>query len=252
MNSSVSPAWWQNFFSGLIVEGQRHIATMMPTAAEADFLQKALEPAAGARVLDVPCGEGRLSLALAERGCRVTGLDLCEELLADARRHAAERDLSASFVHGDMSRLTFREEFDHAFCFGNSFSYFDDEGNAAFLRGVREALRPGGTFLLQTNFAAEAVFSVLQRGRWYPFGDLYFLHDTQYDPPTGQLTSTYIIIRGAQIERKQAVYRIYTYREIMSLLRAAGLEPVASYGSLNREPFALGSGGLYVLARRGE
>ena len=40
-----------------------------------------------------------------------------------------------------------QQRFDGAFCVGNSFGYLDDEGNAAFLRAVRAALKPGGRFI---------------------------------------------------------------------------------------------------------
>jgi hypothetical protein len=39
-----------------------------------------------------------------------------------------------------MRDLLWRSRFDGAFCFGNSFGYLDDEGNAAFLRAVAAAL----------------------------------------------------------------------------------------------------------------
>ena len=149
-----------------------------------------------------------------------------------------------------MRRLERKAEFDVAFCFGNSFAYFDDAGNAAFLRGVRRALRPGGTFVLETGLAAECIFPNALRGRWYQFGDLYFLHDTSYDPPSGQLTSSYTLIRGGQIETKQAVYRIYTYRELTALFREAGLVPVEAFSTLDRQPFGLGSPALYLVATR--
>ncbi len=250
MSTAPPQAWWQTFFSGLFLDAQRQIGAMMPTEAEADFLQQVLTPAPGARFLDVPCGTGRLALALAARGFAVTGVDMAEGLLQDARRGAAERGLAATFDQGDMQRLAFRDAFDHAFCFGNSFAYFDDEGNAAFLRGVCQALKPGGSFVLETGMSAEGIFANALRGRWYQFGDLYFLHDTSYDPAAGLLTSSYTLIRDGQIESKQAVYRVYTCRELLALFRAAGLEPLATYGSLTREPFALGARVLYVVARR--
>lgn len=247
---TVDASWYQTFFNNLIVESWRHAVSYFPTPNEAKFLKECFSATPGGRILDVPCGTGRLTVALAEMGFALTGFDLTADLLDDARRAAAERQLSATFVQGDMTQLSFQDEFDGAFCFGNSFAYFDDERNAAFLRGVRTALKPGGTFVLQTNFAAEGIFTHAIRGRWYPMGDLYCLHDTVYDPATAILTSTYILIRGTQIEKKQAHYRIYTYREILSLLRDAGLTPVETFGTLERGPFVLGSDSLYVVSRR--
>lgn len=54
-------------------------------------------PLSGARVLDVGCGAGLLSEAMAARGAEVTGLDLSPELIEAARAHAAESGLSIDY-----------------------------------------------------------------------------------------------------------------------------------------------------------
>jgi SAM-dependent methyltransferase len=171
-------------------------------------------------------------------------------LLDDARQAAGERGLTCRFERRDMRDLPWPGSFDHAFCFGNSFAYFDDAGNAAFLRAVRDALKPGGTFVLETRLVGESVFTQIQPRRWYEFGDLFFLHQTRYDPPTGCLTSGYTLIKDGRVERKEAVYRIYTFRELQRLFREAGFAVRDNFGSLQGEPFQLGSPGLWVVAVR--
>src|SRR5438445_492166 len=143
--NATSP-WWQTFFTGLIVEAQRRMYSEPQTREEAESLVQILSPAPGTRVLDVPCGNGRLALALAGRGLDVTGVDLTAELLEDARRAAGERHLTAVFERRDMRDLPWEATFDHAFCFGNSFGYFDEAGNREFLGAVHRILKPGGKF----------------------------------------------------------------------------------------------------------
>ena len=60
-----------------------------------------LEPPAGAELLDVPCGHGRIANRLAARGMRVTGLDLTVGFLELARERAA-----AAGVEVEYSRAT--------------------------------------------------------------------------------------------------------------------------------------------------
>jgi SAM-dependent methyltransferase len=243
--------WYTNFFNGLIVEMWRQAVPDSQTQAEAEFLVKELAQPSGAKIADVPCGHGRLSLALAELGLAVTGVDFSHDALKLAADAAGGKNLPIHFERFDMRELPWRETFDAAFCFGNSFAYFDDAGNRAFLMAIHQILKPGGRFVLETNFAAEGVFTQLQPRRWFPFGDSYFLHDTRYDPATAQITSTYILIReGHVVERKEAIYRVYTFRQIMEMLAETGFSVGATYGSLKREPFQLGSGGLYVSAQR--
>src|SRR5215471_8728784 len=57
--------------------------------------------------LDAGCGTGFLSLELASRGHRVTGVDFAPEMLAEARRKAAERTVSVRFEEADAEHLPF-------------------------------------------------------------------------------------------------------------------------------------------------
>jgi SAM-dependent methyltransferase len=238
--------WTIGFFTGLIAESQRVIAGLSPTAAEAEFLVRELALKNGQSVLDVPCGNGRLSVALAAKGLQVSGVDLSSELLKDAR--AAGPNIK--WNERDMRRLAGLGPFDAAFCFGNSFGYFDDSGNTEFLRSVASVLKPGGRFALETHFAAESVLCQPLGKRWYPFDGLLFLHDSNYDPKTGILTSDYILIKDGREERRQARYRVFFYRELVQWLADVGLAVRSAYGSLAGEPFRLGSSGLWVIAER--
>jgi SAM-dependent methyltransferase len=101
----------------------------------------ALDPRPGERVLDVGCGAGATSRALAarvgERGA-VLGVDLSEPMLAVARSRAG----GPRYLHADVAEAAIPDApYDAAFSrFGVMF--FDDP-RAAFAR-VRGALRPGG------------------------------------------------------------------------------------------------------------
>ena len=243
--------WVQTFFSGLMLETLPWMASDEQTSAEAAFLVKTLAPLPGARIVDVPSGDGRLALALAAQGYDVTGVDLTPEFVEEARLAAEERSLPATFHERDMRDLPWPGEFDHAFCFGNSFGYFDDAGNKAFLQAMHDILKPNGRFVLETGLAAESIFAKPLQRRWYPCGNMYFLHETQYDPAAGQLTSSYTLIREAQVERKQAVYRVYTFRELAQMFRDVGFSGVVGYGSLQQEPYQLGSAGLWLVATKG-
>ena len=59
--------WWENFFHGVALDFWRAAVSDEQTRADADFIAKQLQLPANAKVLDVPCGNGRLSLELAGR-----------------------------------------------------------------------------------------------------------------------------------------------------------------------------------------
>ena len=81
--------WYEEFFHGLALDLWRKAVTEEQTKAEADFIAGILDLPNGARILDVPCGNGRHSIELAKRGIRMTGVDLSDEFIAEARQTAA-------------------------------------------------------------------------------------------------------------------------------------------------------------------
>ena len=77
----------------------------MERDAEAFYRRLPINP--GARLLDVACGAGQLSLIAARAGARVTGCDIASNWLAQARRRAAAEGLSVAFDEGDAEALPY-------------------------------------------------------------------------------------------------------------------------------------------------
>src|SRR5215510_3379878 len=101
--------WYEDFFHGLALDLWRQAISPEQTVAEADFLINALECGANSHLLDVPCGNGRLSFQLAKRGSRVTGIDISEEFIQEAR--SAASCLHDPSAHADGTDLVARVEF---------------------------------------------------------------------------------------------------------------------------------------------
>ena len=216
----VQTNWWENFFEGVAVTMWLHALPAEHTLAEADRLARLLGAAAGAEILDVPCGAGRLALPLAERGYRLTGVDWSSEFLGHARSRDASHQVT--WEQRDMRNLPWRERFDGVFCVGNSFGYLDDEGNAAFLRSVRDALKPGGRFVLETPMVLENLLNDLHPRRWWKAGDVYLLVENQYDPARARLDIEYTFVSNGRVEVRRGSHRTYTYRELVELLTVSG------------------------------
>lgn len=245
---SLSQGWWSDFFHGPVADAQRRMYSPQQSVAEAQLAADLLGLALPAKLLDVPCGTGRIAVELAAKGYDVTGVDLTAEYLDDARAAAASRHVSLALHESDMRDLPWRDEFDAAICFGNSFGYFDRAGNAEFVAAVRRTLRPGGVFVLQTYLAAESILPSLRGRSWYEFDDVTLLHDPVYDPRRGVIETAYTFLRGGQADRRQAVYQVYMLRELVALVEEAGFTEVEPLGNQRDEPFAAGSPVLHLRA----
>jgi SAM-dependent methyltransferase len=212
--------WWETFFDGIAVDMWLQALPPEHTQREAEFLSQALDVRPGAELLDVPCGGGRLSLALAQRGYHLTGVDWSPAFLDHAR--SCDGDRAVTWERRDMRDLPWRARFDGAFCYGNSFGYLDDEGNAAFLRAVAAALKPGARFVLETPMVLENLLNHLHDRAWWKVGDIHLLVANQYDHTRERLDIEYTFVSNGRIEVRNGSHRAYTYRALVELIDAAG------------------------------
>lgn len=106
-----------------------------------------LDLSPGSHILDLCCGMGRHSLALADLGYAVTGVDLSEVLLREAR--LADEQGRVSWLHGDMRQVPLVEPFDAVVNLFTSFGYFDeDEENACVIDEIARLLKPSGRYVI--------------------------------------------------------------------------------------------------------
>ena len=243
--------WWDDFFSGLCLEYVRQARDEVQTRAELAFIRQAMGLPTRARVLDVPCGAGRLALEMAAWGYDVTAVDRSEELIEAALRQAGERGLVVDWQQGDMRRLSDDGSYDGAVCFWNSFGYFDDSGNLGFLQAVSKSLKPGGRLALDTPLLETLLVDVVQEPRvWELAGDLLALEERAYHHETGRLESTWTFVRDGERETRDMSLRLYTYRELTALLEQAGFGDIQAYGDLDLTPFELGAPWLHLVTTK--
>ena len=105
-----------------------------------------LNPPKNSFVLDLACGKGRHAVALYKRGLDVTGIDLSEKNIAEAKKQ--EREGLSFFVH-DM-RFPFNVNyFDYTFNLFTSFGYFSSpRENANVISAVKSGLKANGIFVI--------------------------------------------------------------------------------------------------------
>jgi SAM-dependent methyltransferase len=269
---AVKSNWYENFFHGVPLDLWRKAVSPEQTKAEADFLVKTLQCHPGSHLLDVPCGNGRLSLELARRGYRMTGVDLSAEFIEEAhasilnldlpnppatasgtdkaRTHSATATPKVEFLLGDMKHIEVEATFDGAFCFGNSFGYLLYSDMEAFLNGVARGLKPGARFVVETGMAAESILPKLEQRMWYQIQDILMTIEHRYLAEESCVDSEYTFVRDGKTETRQTKHWVYTVAEIRRMLERAGFAVREMFGSVNGKPYALGSNDLLIVAQR--
>jgi ubiquinone/menaquinone biosynthesis C-methylase UbiE len=105
-------------------------------------------PEPGMNILDVGCGTGNFSIKLAQKGCKVTGIDISEKMLEIAKHKVKEHGFEIDFHKMDIYKLDFPDNhFDAVFSMA-AFEFIHDL-EAAYSELMR-VLKPGGLLLIGT------------------------------------------------------------------------------------------------------
>ena len=209
-------------------------------------------------ILDLACGEGTFAVIMANRGCKVTGVDRSGQMLEFARQKATAANAEVEFIPGDITNLQFDKQFDLVTCWFDSLNYLLTETDlqAAF-SGAARALRKGGLFVFDMN----TIYGLSCGWQQFPCflqqdnAELFEVHRPDYD----EVTSTASLkITGFRKSGKHWIRideehceRGYTIFEIRRCLRMAGLRELACWGSLeNMTPLEADSGRVWFVSRR--
>ena len=129
------------------------------------------------RVLDIGCGDGKVTAEIARNlpGGTVTGVDSSPEMIQFARDHFPQREYpNLSFLQGDARALQFSEEFDVVY--SNAALHWIPD-HKPVLAGIARSLRPKGRMLIQMGGRgnADQIFIVLGSIMKNPAWSQYFL-----------------------------------------------------------------------------
>ena len=114
------------------------------------FKLNSIEPRSGGKALDLGCGSGFQSIALAKLGFRVLAVDMCETLLNELRNRSAGRDIDA--VQGDIldySIYADKGPFEVAVCMGDTLTHLQNTQEvSALFANIYPLLEQGGRLAL--------------------------------------------------------------------------------------------------------
>lgn len=206
----------------------------------------------GARILDVPCGQGRHAHLLAEAGYVVDGLDYSEHLLEIARKRGTGRTLR--YTQGDMRKLPakWRGRFDAVINLFTSFGFFTDPADdVKVIREFARVLKPGGVLLWHGGSRDGVMSRFLSRDWWQTNDGTMIAHERSFDPLSGVLTieSSWRNAATRPGHRSHRI-RLYTATRLAELCADAGLIVEESYDGFQDKPLSRVSGEMMLIARK--
>jgi len=221
---------------------------------EAETIAELLQIEPGLRILDLPCGHGRIARRLAQMGATVTGVDRSELFLEHARKDAETHGASVDYRSGDMRTISFDGEFDVVLNWFTSFGYSDDDTLRTLLSRLHRALVPGGRLVIETMNLHKLNLRPYETSHTKELVDAdgtHFLIDrSQYDPHAGRLHVRRFITRSGQPTRTIPYeLRLFTLPELTGWLKDAGFAYCQAFGS-DCEVFDIDSDRLIVIAQR--
>lgn len=190
------------------------------------------------RALDLCCGPGRHSIALAKEGFTVTAVDLSPFLLGKAKALGELEKTGIEWVREDMRNFSRPGEFDLIFNLFTSFGYFEDEAdNAAVLSLMYQNLKPGGCIIMDT-MAKEILARIYHptQSTELPDGSIVVQRIKISDDWT-RCRNQWLLIKDEKADSYSFSHMLYSGQELKTLLSAAGFSDVKLYGNLDGEAY---------------
>ncbi len=226
----------ENTFTGRIAETYDATSTEMFRPEVLDPAVEFLADLAGdGEVLELAIGTGRVALPLSERGARVYGIELSEDMAAQLRAKPGADAIAVTI--GDFATTKLDRSFRLAYLVYNTIMNVTTQAEQVeTFRNVAAHLEPGGCFVV------EVVIPALQR---VPAGEKYrVFHATpthigfeDFDIATQISYSHHWFEVAGQLEKFSAPYRYVWPAELDLMAQLAGLTLRERWGTWKRDPF---------------
>ena len=212
---------------------------------EAAFIEKALKLQKGQRVLDAPCGAGRILFHLAKAGYAVEGLDLRRSFIKRAQARLRREGIETDFTVMDLRELNLTDRFHSIYNWGGSFGYFSDKENLGLLKKYNQALRHRGRLLIgQRNREY-----ILRHFKAEIRANERFTLRNIWDKQTQRYISERTVDNRTDVKNTSSM-RLYTPGQMKVLFSQAGLTVEEIYGSLSGDKYKKSSEWMIFVGRK--
>lgn len=254
IHHSDNVAWYRQVAAGWarrLITGDSPEAWAQNTDIEIQFALKQLHLRPGDHLLDLGCGWGRHSLALAAYGLRVTGVDISSDLLTLARYNAQRRNLRIEWVEANIAEMTLSDSFDAVvqFC-GNFLTWFESRDRTRnALWNVSSLLRPGGRLLIGTDTWRPELPQRTQDWDEWDGGAVIYRH---YYDEQQRIARSQTVVFGPQHQRREYHRQRWwpSRGDMETLFDEVGLQVVNCFNGCDAAPYDPRRPGLVYVAER--
>lgn len=243
--------WWEELFNEDYSRALNRLSDEQ-IRREANFIEESLGVTPGGVVLDLGCGAGYHAVELAQRGYAVVGYDLSLHQLALAADVAQDKHQKLNLMQGDMRDMAFDSVFDGIYCWDSTFGYFEEDKNVAVAAKIFQALKPGGTFLVDV---INRDFVTMQQPSsvWFEGDSAVCMDDMSVDFISSRLrVKRSVMLDDGRTKECHYSIRLYSLHELGKLLHEVGFRIAEASGQSATPGVFMGQNAprIIILAQR--
>ena len=216
----------------------------------------------GGAILDLACGIGRHSTLLAEKGYKVTGVDISPTYIERAKELASEKNISkqVEFIVGDMRQvgelLIGREEsFDVVVNLFSSMGYWDDETDRQIFRQACRLTKQGGIFIIHSANRDFLVRHFQAKDVAYGKDGRVVIAERRLDLESSRMFNVwrYYMQSGDDLEHLSTFeidHRVYSLHELKKQIEDSGWSFHSSFGGYNLQSLTTDTFGMIVIGKK--
>jgi ubiquinone/menaquinone biosynthesis C-methylase UbiE len=189
-------------------------------------------------VLELTCGTGRITLAIAEKGARIIGLDVSREMLSKAKEKASLRGLNnVRFIRADMRSFRLSEKFDLVIIPYNAFLHLTTiEDQKKTLGNIRKHMTPNGRLIFDV-FVPDLRKITGNHGKEFTTKSSKGLQlaETSYYNTLNQTIRVNFTFKKENTRKGSMTLRYCFRDELLLLFENTGFKVEAVYGGFRRQ-----------------